>query len=97
MQEQQVAAQQADSGTMHSGSTSPYQAGFAQRWPDMLGSLPYREGLPTVSLKNGRTCPIIASCATGCDAAPGMSPARPGYIACLSLVTPTCLPRTSLL
>ena len=36
-----------------------YQAGFEQRWPDMLGSIPCFNHMPGIDFKNGRTCPMI--------------------------------------
>ncbi|KAL3146325.1 hypothetical protein ABBQ32_003018 [Trebouxia sp. C0010 RCD-2024] len=46
-------------------SQTQYQAGFEQRWPEMLGSIaPGSDGLVDIDLKNGRTCPIIASSGT---------------------------------
>lgn len=42
-------------------SQTEYQAGFEQRWPEMLGSIPLCwEGSVDIDLKNSRTCPIIA-------------------------------------
>ncbi|KAL0045136.1 hypothetical protein WJX82_009684 [Trebouxia sp. C0006] len=60
-QVRQLAAQQPHSDPLQPSHTLPYQAGFQQRWPDMLGSLPYWDGLPKVCLRNGRTCPVIAT------------------------------------
>ena len=42
-------------------SETEYQAGFEQRWPEMLGSIPPGpDSSVEIDLKNGRTCPIIA-------------------------------------
>lgn len=38
------------------------QAGFEQRWPEMLGSVPCYSGVAGIDLENGRTCPMITLC-----------------------------------
>lgn len=84
VQVNRLAAQQAQSEHSQHTLAMPYQAGFEQRWPDMLGSVPSWEGLPKVCLKNGRTCPIIA---TSSRITEGISDVDGclGNIACLSL------------
>lgn len=92
-QVRQLAAQQTHSDPLQPKCALPYQAGFQQRWPDMLGSLPYWDGLPKVCLHNGRTCPIIATSSKSFAEIPSASVDLEQcneYIACLSLLPTPC-------
>lgn len=92
-QVRQLAAQQTHSDALQPNYALPYQAGFQQRWPDMLGSLPYWDGLPKVCLHNGGTCPIIATSSKTCAEIPSASVDLEQcneYIACLSLLPTPC-------
>ena len=50
---------QAMHGAAHQ-SQAEYQAGFEQRCPKILGSVPCEDGSAKIDLHNGRTCPLIA-------------------------------------
>lgn len=92
-QVRQLAAQQTHSDALQPNDALPYQAGFQQRWPDMLGSLPYWDGLPKVCLRNGGTCPIIATSSKSLAERPSGSADLEQYneyIACLSLRPTAC-------
>ena len=89
----QLAVEQTHSDALQPNYALPYQAGFQQRWPDMLGSLPYWDGLPKVCLHNGGTCPIIATSSKTCAEIPSASVDLEQcneYIACLSLLPTPC-------
>ncbi len=92
-QVRQLAAQQTHSDPLQPNYALPYQAGFQQRWPDMLGSLTFWDGLPKVCLHNGGTCPIIAISSNSSAEIPSASADLEQcneYIACLSLLPTPC-------
>lgn len=80
MQAARMAAQQS-SADLAQQDAMPYQAGFEQRWPDMLGSIHLEDRMPKVDLQNGRLCPLLALSSQECsgDGDPE------GFVACLSL------------
>ena len=87
MQAARMAAQQsqAERSQLAIPAAAPYQAGFEQRWPEMLGSIPHEEGLIKMSLQNGRSCPIIALSTQPCDPTEDDDRESQPYVACLSL------------